>query len=467
MRCYKEAGDVAYALDVGEAALSRVRSWGLAGGELHAELGSSVLGAYYERGDLVRAQNMAREVLEALGPDGSIRGRAAVHWNASLVAEQRDDLPGALQLAERALAVYAEGDDARALARLRVAYGWLLLRCLPPKPAEARAELLASRAALVDVGTEVDLAYCETELARCELLLGDPARALELAETTLDRLGDAPRLEQAHTTLVRARALLALGRQAEAVATYRAAAAHARRARPLAPRGRRLAGTGGRVRPARPARGRRAGLRPGAHGRGCPGRPRRLVRRRAHRGPRGDCRPGGDLAAVDDLSAALAVAFERGDLRVAAQPIVSMTDGALHGVEVLLRWPGGPGPDVFVPLAEQSGLILPIGRWVLSRAVEVAADLLTTFGRAIPVSVNVSARQLQDATFVEHVAAELTRAGAARLLDRAGAHRDGRGGGRRPGRRGAAAGCAGWDAPSAWTTSAPAGRRCPSWRGCR
>lgn len=113
---------------------------------------------------------------------------------------------------------------------------------------------------------------------------------------------------------------------------------------------------------------------------------------------------------MDDLSAALAVAFERGDLRVAAQPIVSMTDGALHGVEVLLRWPGGPGPDVFVPLAEQSGLILPIGRWVLSRAVEVAADLLTTFGRAIPVSVNVSARQLQDATFVEHVAAELTRA---------------------------------------------------------
>lgn len=225
VRCYKEAGDVAYALDVGEAALSRVRSWGLAGGELHAELGSSVLGAYYERGDLVRAQNMAREVLEALGPDGSIRGRAAVHWNASLVAEQRDDLPGALQLAERALAVYAEGDDARALARLRVAYGWLLLRCLPPKPAEARAELLASRAALVDVGTEVDLAYCETELARCELLLGDPARALELAETTLDRLGDAPRLEQAHTTLVRARALLALGRQAEAVTTYRAAAA--------------------------------------------------------------------------------------------------------------------------------------------------------------------------------------------------------------------------------------------------
>jgi tetratricopeptide (TPR) repeat protein len=225
VRCYQEAGDVGYALDIGEAALSLVRDWGLAGSDAHAELASSVLGGYYERGDLVRAQQMAADVLDVVEHVGSERARAAVYWNASLVAEQRDDLPAALQLAERALAVYSEGDDVRALARLRVAYGWLLLRCLPPQPEAARAALTASRASLADVGSEVDLAYCETELGRCELLLDRPESALRLAESALERLGPTPRLEHAHTTLVRARALLALGRRTEAVDGYRAAAA--------------------------------------------------------------------------------------------------------------------------------------------------------------------------------------------------------------------------------------------------
>lgn len=224
VRCYQEVGDVAYALDVGETALAAVRSWGLSGTDTHAELASTVLGAYYERGDLVRAQRMATEVLDVIGEAGSPKARAAVYWNASLVAEQRDDLPAALMLAERALAVYAEGGDVRAIARLRVAYGWLLLRCLPPRPEDARRELSSSREALVDVGSEIDLAYCDTELSRCELLLGHPARALTLADSALTRLGSEPRLERAHTTLVRARALLALDRHVDAVAAYREAA---------------------------------------------------------------------------------------------------------------------------------------------------------------------------------------------------------------------------------------------------
>jgi tetratricopeptide (TPR) repeat protein len=224
VRCYQEAGDVAYAIDVGEEALATVRTVGLAGTDVHAELVSSVAGAYYERGDLVRAQRLASGVLEELDEAGSAHARASVYWNASLVAEQRDDLPVALQLAERALAVYAEGDDERALARLRVAHGWLLLRSVPPRPADARRALSASLAVLADVGSSVDLAYCETELARCDVLLGDPASALGLAESALSRLGAGPRLERAHTMLVRARSLLALDRGDEAVTAYREAA---------------------------------------------------------------------------------------------------------------------------------------------------------------------------------------------------------------------------------------------------
>lgn len=225
VRCYKEVGDISYALDVGEQTLASVRRLGLTGSDQHAELASTVLGLYFERGDLVRAESVATEVLEALREHGSAQGRAAVHWNASLVAERRDDLPTALTLAERALAVYAEGDDVRALARLRTAYAWLLLRSLPPRAAEAREVLGAAREALLDVGSEVDLAYSETELARAELVLGRPDEALELVDVARRRLGDEPRLETAHTTLVRARALLALGRRDEAVAAYRSAAA--------------------------------------------------------------------------------------------------------------------------------------------------------------------------------------------------------------------------------------------------
>lgn len=224
VRCYHEVGDVAYALDVGETALAAVRSWGLSGTDTHAELASTVLGAYYERGDLVRAQRMATEVLDVVGESGSAHARAAVYWNASLVAEQRDDLPAALMLAERALAVYAEGEDVRAIARLRVAYGWLLLRCLPARPEDARRELSAGREVLADVGSQVDIAYCDTELSRCELLLGRPGYALSLADSALQRLGHEPRLERAHTALVRARALLALDRRDEAVTSYREAA---------------------------------------------------------------------------------------------------------------------------------------------------------------------------------------------------------------------------------------------------
>jgi EAL domain-containing protein (putative c-di-GMP-specific phosphodiesterase class I) len=117
------------------------------------------------------------------------------------------------------------------------------------------------------------------------------------------------------------------------------------------------------------------------------------------------------VTVLADPAAGLQSAFEHGDLRVAVQPIVAMPEGTLHGVEVLLRWPEGPGPDVFVPLSEESGLILPIGRWVVSRAVDTASRLRASMGRVVPVSVNVSAKQLRDTTFVSHVADALAGAG--------------------------------------------------------
>jgi tetratricopeptide (TPR) repeat protein len=69
----------------------------------------------------------------------------------------------------------------------------------------------------------VDIAYCETELGRCAVLLGEPESALDFAEAAAHRLGDETQLQTAHTRLIAARALLAAGRRDEAVLAYREA----------------------------------------------------------------------------------------------------------------------------------------------------------------------------------------------------------------------------------------------------
>jgi transcriptional regulator with XRE-family HTH domain len=223
VRCYKELGDISHALDVGQSMLAHVADIGLIGSDLHAELASTVIGIHYERGDLARASLLADEAMAAVGANGSSRARAAVYWNASLTAEANDNLTTAMQWAERALMLYAAGDDARALSRLQVAYGWLLLRTTPPRAEEARAHLQLAHHTLLDVGSAVDIAYCETELGRCAVLLGEPESALDFAEAAAHRLGDETQLQTAHTRLIAARALLAAGRRDEAVLAYREA----------------------------------------------------------------------------------------------------------------------------------------------------------------------------------------------------------------------------------------------------
>ncbi len=87
------------------------------------------------------------------------------------------------------------------------------------------------------------------------------------------------------------------------------------------------------------------------------------------------------------------------------QPQVDATSGSLIGAEALLRWNrqgrGYLSPDQFIPIAEENGLILPIGEWVLQTACLQAVTLRKRFGKIIPIGVNVSARQFQDQDFVD------------------------------------------------------------------
>lgn len=110
----------------------------------------------------------------------------------------------------------------------------------------------------------------------------------------------------------------------------------------------------------------------------------------------------------------LADALQADQLFLAYQPMLDLKNERVVGVEALLRWRhptrGVIPPDAFIPIAEDSGLIVPIGRWVLEQACLQAARWHES-GYPLDISVNVSARQLERTEFVEEVRAALEDSG--------------------------------------------------------
>jgi len=110
-------------------------------------------------------------------------------------------------------------------------------------------------------------------------------------------------------------------------------------------------------------------------------------------------------------------ALSAGEFQLHYQPIVTLPEGRLAGVEALLRWNhprrGLVAPLDFIPLAEQTGLIVPIGRWVLAQACRDAAAWLAAHPATAPASinVNVSSRQLREPGILDDVRDALHAAG--------------------------------------------------------
>ena len=116
------------------------------------------------------------------------------------------------------------------------------------------------------------------------------------------------------------------------------------------------------------------------------------------------------------LLSGLRGAIDRGEFRLVYQPLVRLTDGCVRGAEALVRWQhpeqGLVGPGRFIELAEHSGAIVPLGRWVLQAACEQAARWWRELGAGAPfVSVNVSPVQLAEAGWVREVTGVLADTG--------------------------------------------------------
>ncbi len=117
------------------------------------------------------------------------------------------------------------------------------------------------------------------------------------------------------------------------------------------------------------------------------------------------------LALRNDLEGAL----ERGEFRLVYQPIVDLATGRPDGVEALVRWQhparGLVPPSEFIPLAEESGLIVELGRWVVERALRDAVAWRASLGRLVRVNLNLSPRELREPDVTRALARRLEAAG--------------------------------------------------------
>ncbi|QJE02367.1 EAL domain-containing protein [Massilia forsythiae] len=113
------------------------------------------------------------------------------------------------------------------------------------------------------------------------------------------------------------------------------------------------------------------------------------------------------------LEASLGRALGNREMQLGYQPKVDLRSGKVVGAEALLRWHhpehGLMGPDRFIPVAEESGLIVPLGEWVIEEACRALRSLAALGAREFVISVNLSARQLRQRHFAQRLTETLAR----------------------------------------------------------
>lgn len=117
------------------------------------------------------------------------------------------------------------------------------------------------------------------------------------------------------------------------------------------------------------------------------------------------------------LGQALNSAMDLQELYLNYQPIINASDSTVHGFEVLVRWKnaelGIVSPAEFIPIAEQTGAIIPIGTWILETACVMHKQFMEIYGSDINISVNISPMQLKQENFLRIVKDIIERTGIA------------------------------------------------------
>lgn len=115
------------------------------------------------------------------------------------------------------------------------------------------------------------------------------------------------------------------------------------------------------------------------------------------------------------INQALSEALSKNEFSLVYQPIVDAKDRTVHSVEVLVRWTndelGSIPPSEFIPIAEDTGLIVPIGTWILEQSCITQKKLSKVYGRDIILSVNISPEQMKQKNFIELVKDIIIRTG--------------------------------------------------------
>jgi tetratricopeptide (TPR) repeat protein len=222
-RAYLMAGDLNYAAETVEGYLARAAEGPTEAGVL-TDLHSVLVSIYFERGDVLRAEQAARRALAAAGDaETPISVQAVAYWHASRVFAENKQWDEALSYATRARVLMEAADDRRRAARLHAAYAFICLEAEPPKTEEAHEHLDLADAGLREAATPMDRAQILTERSRLALLEERPHEALAFAEWALEVV-HPDQLEVARSLFLKGRALALLHRGSEARAAFEQAA---------------------------------------------------------------------------------------------------------------------------------------------------------------------------------------------------------------------------------------------------
>jgi transcriptional regulator with XRE-family HTH domain len=223
-RCYRESGDLAMAIAVGERASDTIEEQGLAGLNEAMQLTLTVAAAYFERGDTGHAVRLCKKTIKQAETLDSPTARGSAYWNASAMFARQGSLQEALSLAHKAIALFEQDFDARNLSRLRTELANMQLRLDPPEAVEAKAILeVAAREMDWTSASPMDKANNQLALARANLLLGDVETAAEQSASSYRIAREQAPLSAAEALVLQGQIAASQRRTAEAATTYKEA----------------------------------------------------------------------------------------------------------------------------------------------------------------------------------------------------------------------------------------------------